>query len=180
MMINREKKLVFLGHRGTGTRATHHLLRTRGFRQLGPPHSSPFDSEIQLGRGPGMRRLIPAQLFPDWEEFSYACTVRNHWDLMLSARTGRHIFTDTDQLFPYAHVTQVPMVIFRYEELRKQLSMWLEEYGLDPIAPDEFIHNRFLTKGRPKGPYPKHYTTAQRQAVRKQFQEEISMLGYSF
>lgn len=149
---------------------------------MGPPHSSPMDERIQLGRGPH-HRVVPGKWLmrgQKLEAVSFACTVRNHWDLMLSARFGNHVFAGGDKLFPFADAGFPQMTVLRYETLRDDLSAWLESVGLDPLADDEMQHTAYRTKGRPTGPYAPHYTPLERDAVEEQFADEIARLGYVF
>lgn len=70
MLVNDEKRLIYLAHPRTGSRSVKTALVSEwgGFRESGPHHSGP----------------APSMCDDEWEGYQFFTTVRNHWDAVVS------------------------------------------------------------------------------------------------
>jgi len=164
-----EKKLAYLLHPKTASRATAVILKKRGFVPDGGYHSGDHH-----------------------DGFKYYCTVRNHFDVLSSwFWLGKYeescmITVDFIKVWSggssrlWNFVREFNPEILKYENLRDDLNDFLVENGLEPLSDLELrVDPDHVTKDKPRIWEP-YWTQEARDYVERVYAEELKDLDYVF
>jgi len=208
MRVHFDKKLAFLFHPRTASRATADVLERRGFLRVGTHH----DGIINLGpiksQMDSQREDIKRFLACDPSEFTYTCTVRNTFDA-ISTWFWAHVpakSLDSDKVnldylkkWPFNMGTLMSyypvegqfwrfiwdeypnMDILRYENLREELDFYLAKNDLEPLVESEFrVDISHATLNKPRGEMVLSWDEEAREYVEELYRNELDRLGYTF
>lgn len=190
MYFHLQKKLLYLAHPRTASRATRDtLLEQAGFEQLTRHGSRRDDLPHHI-----TTEEIRAKTDFDPEEYTVFTTVRNHWDAVLSwyyhLRVPDHGF-EPSWLDQFLHKNDIYLpehgrlwelhrrgadVIMRYENLQQDLNDLLWANGIEPVELKEVG----TTDEKAGKHYSEFYDAKMRHAVGSLFSKEIKELGYEF
>jgi len=177
MYVHDETKLCFLAHPRTASRAVRDALYTLGFRDAGSHHDGPEQGY-------------------DLSPYTVFCTVRNHWDALVSWWYNVRMFRKEKKPslgWLAIHLSKnryyfragtlwwfldlVPGIVpLRYESLEADLNALLKIHGLPAVN----IPVVGVSEERGHRHYREYYDEHTREFVRWCFLREIDRLGYDF
>lgn len=186
MYVHEAKRLVYLAHPKTASRAVRDALKQHGFvRSIYLPNSRPHKCGTE--RGPNHHKGLREHPGPEWTVFA---AVRNHFDAWVSwyAYTGRdgerfdpgfveRIMERNSTYFPepdkmWALHTRFADRVLRYETQAADLSNLLGEQVVLPLEG--------VSEKRERRPYQEFYTPEMRAYVLDRFGDEIAAYGYKW
>lgn len=185
MYLNHDKRLAFLAHPRTASRAMRNALQQRGFVQVGGHHDGPENG------------------YPIPDGYLPFCVIRNHWDACVSWWFNARM--DKNERYPSLYwlashfsknryyfragdmwwFTRIPGVrILKYEHLQVQLDTLLQEFYIPEVdlvsTGPSWSRMHYEGEDQVRRHYSLYFDSHTRHFVEWCFLKEINHFHYAF